>query len=157
MPRIPPAQIDTLKRDVSIRAVLESRGIAFVKHGPDTACACPLGTHEDGTPSFIVSERKNLWRCHGCGEGGDVLKLVQVLHGVSFRHAVELLAAGVPSFAAGSAPAKPVKPPAKPVRHSTRQLLPCPIDANASESSVNAQVVAYYAQRMNEPINAARA
>ena len=151
MPRIPTDRIESIKRDVSIRAVLEARGVAFVKHGPDWACSCPLGTHADSSPSFVVSERKNVWRCHGCGQGGDVLALVQRLNGVSFRHAVELLAAGLPGLSGPGAAAVAAGPvPAV----STRRLLPCPLDAGADDARLADQVVGYYHQRLMEPGNA---
>ena len=156
MPRIPTDRIESIKRDVSIRSVLEARGCVFVKHGPDWACSCPLGTHADSSPSFVVSERKNVWRCHGCGQGGDVLALVQRLNGVSFRHAVELLAAGLPGLPAapvagaggGGGSAAPI--PAV----STRRLLPCPLEAGADDARLADQVVGYYHQRLMEPGNA---
>ena len=33
---------------------------------------CPL--HEETRPSFYVNTRKNVFYCHGCGEGGDLLR-----------------------------------------------------------------------------------
>lgn len=39
---------------------------------------CPF--HTENTPSFSVSEKKQIWRCFGCGEGGDVIALVAKLH-----------------------------------------------------------------------------
>jgi CHC2 zinc finger len=36
---------------------------------------CPL--HEDTRPSFYVNPRKNLFYCHGCGQGGDLIRFVQ--------------------------------------------------------------------------------
>jgi hypothetical protein len=160
MPRIPPSTLDAIKRDVGCRAVLEGRGAVFVKHGPDWACRCPLGGHADETPSLVVSERKNLWRCHGCGQGGDVIRLVQALDGVSFRHAVELLADGVAAVAAGAgaaagrAPAAGRPAAAGPVKHSTLRRLPCPLSVDADDGALADQVVGYYARRLHEPGNA---
>jgi len=34
---------------------------------------CPL--HHDHRPSFYVNARKNLFYCHGCGRGGDLIRL----------------------------------------------------------------------------------
>lgn len=39
---------------------------------------CPF--HTEDTASFSVSEKKQIWRCFGCGEGGDVIALVAKLH-----------------------------------------------------------------------------
>ena len=36
----------------------------------DEVCGpCPL--HRDSRPSFYVNRRKNVFYCHGCGQGGD--------------------------------------------------------------------------------------
>lgn len=37
---------------------------------------CPL--HRETHPSFYVNARKNLFYCHGCGRGGDVIRFVQL-------------------------------------------------------------------------------
>lgn len=42
---------------------------------------CPLPDHEDRTPSFTVNPEKDVWYCHGCGEGGDVLDLWMAARG----------------------------------------------------------------------------
>ena len=155
MPRIPSSLIASIKSSVSCRAVLEARGAVFTKHGPDWACSCPLGSHADSTPSFVVSESKNLWRCHGCGEGGDVLILVQKLCGIGFRHAVELLQNGGAAAAAAVVPALPSAASAgKPARLRGGNRLPCPLELSASAAALNDQVVSYYARRLHDPAGA---
>jgi len=52
---------------------------------------CPF--HDEKTPSFNVTPSRGLWYCHGCGEGGDVIKFVQKIDALSFIEAVEKLAA----------------------------------------------------------------
>lgn len=42
---------------------------------------CPF--HTEDTASFSVSEKKQIWRCFGCGEGGDVIALVAKLHRIT--------------------------------------------------------------------------
>jgi DNA primase len=37
---------------------------------------CPL--HSETRPSFYVNARKNLFYCHGCGQGGDLIRLVEL-------------------------------------------------------------------------------
>ena len=51
---------------------------------------CPF--HDEKTPSFNVTPSRGLWYCHGCGEGGDVIKFVQRIDALSFIEAVEKLA-----------------------------------------------------------------
>jgi hypothetical protein len=48
---------------------------------------CPLPDHEDRTPSFTVNEAKNLWWCHGCLRGGDVVELARLAWGYDRRDA----------------------------------------------------------------------
>jgi len=56
----------------------------------DEVCGlCPL--HRDSRPSFYVNRRKEVFYCHGCGQGGDVIRLVELLHGVDFRTALASL------------------------------------------------------------------
>jgi DNA primase len=51
---------------------------------------CPF--HEEKTPSFNVTPPRGLWYCFSCAEGGDVIKFVQKIDGLSFVEAVERLA-----------------------------------------------------------------
>src|SRR6202522_2721181 len=56
----------------------------------DGVCGgCPL--HRDSRPSFYVNRRKDVFYCHGCGQGGDVIRLAELLHGLSFRAALATL------------------------------------------------------------------
>jgi DNA primase len=52
---------------------------------------CPF--HDEKTPSFNVTPSRGLWYCHGCAEGGDVIKFVQKIDALTFVEAVEKLAA----------------------------------------------------------------
>jgi len=94
MARIPPEEIERIKRDVPIARLVEARGIALSPHGAsDLAGLCPF--HKDTTPSLVVSPEKNLWHCLGaCKTGGSVIDWVMRDRGVSFRHAVEILRTG---------------------------------------------------------------
>jgi len=44
---------------------------------------CPL--HQETRPSFYVNARKNLFYCHGCGQGGDLIRFVELSRHLSFR------------------------------------------------------------------------
>src|SRR5215471_6862458 len=57
--------------------------------GPEFAGLCPL--HEDTQPSFYVNARKNLFYCHGCGRGGDLIRFVELSRHLSFRESVTYL------------------------------------------------------------------
>jgi DNA primase len=47
---------------------------------------CPL--HEETRPSFYVNTRKNVFYCHGCGQGGDLIRFVQLSRRLSFRQSL---------------------------------------------------------------------
>ena len=50
---------------------------------------CPL--HRESQPSFYVNARKNVFYCHGCGQGGDLIRFVQLSRGLSFRQSLASL------------------------------------------------------------------
>jgi len=99
MARIPDSEIDRLKREVSLRRLLESQGHRLVKQGKDWACRCPWHAGDD-TPSCVVTQASNLWHCFGCDAGGSVIDWVMRAQRVSFRHACELLLKDAPAVAA---------------------------------------------------------
>lgn len=51
---------------------------------------CPF--HNEKTPSFHVNTAKQIYRCFGCGEGGDVISFVMKVENLDFMDAVRLLA-----------------------------------------------------------------
>jgi DNA primase len=51
---------------------------------------CPF--HDERTPSFSVDAEHKLYKCFGCGEGGDAIRFVEDTEGLDFKEAVEYLA-----------------------------------------------------------------
>ncbi|WP_153100223.1 CHC2 zinc finger domain-containing protein [Paraburkholderia hayleyella] len=98
MPRIPQAELDRLKREVSLLRLVESQGHKLKKSGRDWVMRCVF--HEEDTPSLSVSEAKNVYHCFGCGASGTVLDWVMRTQGVSLPHAVQLLRNDAPLAAA---------------------------------------------------------
>jgi hypothetical protein len=137
MARIPDAELERLKREVALERLVERRGVELRRHGADLLGRCPF--HDDHEPSLVVTPATNLWHCLGaCQRGGSVIDWVMVAEGVSFRHAVELLLADAPSLAAGS-----VSSPAPAPKRSTIVKLPAPVDRDADDRLLLAQVVDY--------------
>jgi DNA primase len=131
MARIPEAEIERLKSEVSLQRLVEAKGIALARHGADLVGRCPF--HEDKTPSLVITPKKNLWHCLGaCQAGGSVIDWVMRTEGVSFRHAVELLRDGVPAVAGGI------------VKRSTVPKLAAPVAIGADDQQLLNQVVDYY-------------
>lgn len=133
MARIPEAEIERIKHEVSLERLVEASGIELKKTGKDLFGKCPF--HEDGTASLSVTPAKNLWHCLGaCGEGGDVFAWVMKRNGVSFRHAYELLREGLGAVGAS------------PVKKTTVRALPPPVSFDADDQALRNQVaLVYYA------------
>lgn len=51
---------------------------------------CPF--HGEKTPSFYINTSKQIYKCFGCGEGGDVINFVMKIENLEFMDAVKLLA-----------------------------------------------------------------
>ena len=94
--------IERLKRNISIEALCQERGIELKKHGAkDLIGKCPF--HDDANPSFVVTPDKNLFHCMGCAAAGSVIDLVMKYDGLNFRQAVDKLLENTFSAKGGSA------------------------------------------------------
>jgi DNA primase len=51
---------------------------------------CPF--HDEKTPSFTVSPSKNIYKCFGCGKGGDSVRFIMDHESLSFPEAIKFLA-----------------------------------------------------------------
>lgn len=67
-----------------------SEYISLKKTGKDFKGLCPF--HHEKTPSFSVSQDKQLYHCFGCHASGNVITFVMNIENISFVDAVELLA-----------------------------------------------------------------
>ena len=86
-----PDLVDETKRRIDCRSLAEDLGVRFrTKTGDWWTCRCPLPGHDDRDPSCRIGLQG--WRCHGCGESGDVFALYQRVAGVDFPTAKRELA-----------------------------------------------------------------
>lgn len=53
---------------------------------------CPFPDHQEKTPSFSVSEIKQVYHCFGCHKKGNIFTFLQNYQGMSFPEAIEYLA-----------------------------------------------------------------
>ncbi len=57
--------------------------------GIERMCSCPSPAHEDRKPSCSVHLESGKWFCHGCGEGGGVVKWLRLTRGLPGPEALE--------------------------------------------------------------------
>lgn len=60
------------------------------KRGANWIGLCPF--HNERTPSFNVRDDKGIFKCFGCGKGGDVFSFVMETEGLTFPEAAKRLA-----------------------------------------------------------------
>ena len=142
MPRIANEEIERIKHETDLAALIRSRGIELRKHGSkDLVGRCPF--HEDNeSPNLIVTPGKGLFHCMACGAAGNSIQFVEKFDGVSFRHAFELLANG------GTAAFE--NAPTRPTKKATVPKLPCPLDPKADDGTLLDQVAGYYHERLTQ-------
>ena len=81
--------VDEIKSRCNIVDVI-GQVVSFKKTGGNYKGLCPF--HNEKTPSFVVSETKQIFSCFGCGASGDVLEFMQKYYNLDFRESVERLA-----------------------------------------------------------------
>jgi len=79
------SDIKQLKADTNIVDVV-SKYVSLAKKGSEFVGNCPF--HEDKTASFKVNEKKQIFKCFGCGEGGDVFNFLTA-QGKSLGEAIQ--------------------------------------------------------------------
>jgi len=138
MARIPDAELERLKTEISMERLVEAAGITLTKSNKDRLGKCPF--HEDGEPSLVVTPAKNLWHCFSCQMGGGPVDWVMKAQGISFRHAVELLKADL------SLAAEPVSS----VKRSRIRTLPAPVAFDADDQALLRQAIGYYHETLKQ-------
>lgn len=69
---------------------ISRRYLHLKKAGRNYKALCPF--HSEKTPSFVMSEEKQIYHCFGCGEGGNVVSFLMKIENLSFIEAVKMLA-----------------------------------------------------------------
>lgn len=87
--RIPQELFDEVVEKSDIVDVI-SDYVQLSKAGKNYKGLCPF--HGENTPSFVVSPDKGIYKCFGCGEGGNVVSFVSSLEAISYPQAILKLA-----------------------------------------------------------------
>ena len=80
---------DNVRARVSIVDVV-GRYVQLSRAGNNHKGLCPF--HNEATPSFLVSEDKGIYKCFGCGEGGDAISFLSKMEGITYGEALGRLA-----------------------------------------------------------------
>jgi len=83
------SQVEEIKKKLDIVEVI-NRMLPLKKRGRHYVANCPF--HQEKSPSFTVSPEMQIFKCFGCGKGGDVFTFYQEFNRVDFREALEELA-----------------------------------------------------------------
>ena len=73
--------IDEIRQRSDIISII-SEYTALTKKGHSHTGLCPF--HHEKTPSFSVSEDKQMYYCFGCGAGGNVITFVMQKENMTF-------------------------------------------------------------------------
>ena len=90
--RIPENTIDEIRNAANVLDIV-SGYVQLRKRGKNYIGLCPF--HQEKTPSFTVSEDKQIFHCFGCGVGGNVFKFLMEYKSISFVEAVQEVAESV--------------------------------------------------------------
>lgn len=93
--RIPEEKIQEIK-DATDIVGLVGEYVPLKRSGQNYWGLCPF--HSEKTPSFSVNPEKMIYKCFGCGEGGDAIGFVMKTRHLNYPEAIEFLAerAGIP-------------------------------------------------------------
>ena len=86
---IPKLTIDNIFEASKIEEVVQDF-ISLKKRGANLIGKCPF--HDEKTPSFTVSPSKNIFKCFGCGKGGNPVNFIMEHEKLSYPQALEYLA-----------------------------------------------------------------
>jgi DNA primase len=87
--RIPENKIEEIRSAANIVDII-SEFINLRKRGKNFIGLCPF--HNEKTPSFTVSEDKQIFHCFGCHSGGNVFKFLMDYEKISFLESVKSIA-----------------------------------------------------------------
>jgi len=81
--------LDRVRQSNNIVDIISSY-VRLTRHGDSYTGLCPF--HNEKTPSFSVSESRQIFKCFGCGESGNVFTFLMKYENYSFQEAVKALA-----------------------------------------------------------------
>ena len=117
--------------EVAVQRLVEAAGVKLVRSGATLVGRCPF--HDDTGTTLVVSPTENTWSCAACKASGGPVEWVAKAEGVSRRHALALLAEGLPVHGAAGK-----------VRHATVPKLAAPVTLDADDQGLLRGVIEFY-------------
>ncbi|HSL90274.1 MAG TPA: DNA primase [Ignavibacteriaceae bacterium] len=87
--RIPESKIEEIRNAANVVDII-SEYVPLRKRGKNYIGLCPF--HNEKTPSFTVSDDKQIFHCFGCHAGGNVFKFIMDYKKISFVESIQELA-----------------------------------------------------------------
>ena len=86
---------ETVDRIYAAADIVEiiSEYVTLKRKGVNYQACCPF--HNEKTPSFVVSPSKGLYKCFGCGKGGNAVTFVMEQENITYPEALKIV---VPPF-----------------------------------------------------------
>ena len=83
---------DTIDRIHAAADIVEviSDYVTLKRKGVNYQACCPF--HNEKTPSFVVSPSKGLYKCFGCGKGGNAVSFVMEHENITYPEALKIVA-----------------------------------------------------------------
>ena len=87
---IPKETVDKIFETVRIEEIIGDF-VNLKKAGVNYKGRCPF--HDEKTPSFVVSPTKGIYKCFGCGKGGNSINFIQEIQAATYPEALRYVAA----------------------------------------------------------------
>ncbi len=87
--KIPSSVLEEIKSRHDIVQFI-SRYVDLKRSGSNYKGLCPF--HQEKTPSFMVNPARSMFKCFGCGMGGDIISFLRGMENISFYESIKLLA-----------------------------------------------------------------
>lgn len=83
---------DTIDRIFAAANIVDIVGdyVTLKRKGVNYQACCPF--HQEKTPSFVVSPSRGIYKCFGCGKGGNAINFIMESENVSYPEALKIVA-----------------------------------------------------------------
>jgi len=90
---IPESTIARIRESINLAELVREHVPTLKKRGRNYTACCPF--HQERTPSFSVNAEMGIFKCFGCGAGGDAFKFLMLIEGLTYPEAIKKIAVRV--------------------------------------------------------------